>query len=334
MEIRHLSLFKGIDLAERRIPILVERSPNPGPVLWLVAATHGNEVTGIPVIHRIFKYLERNPLKCGTVYGMPILNIMGFELCRREHPYDNEDINRTFPGDLIGGTSERIAAIVYNNIVETKPTLVIDLHCDVPDSIPYIMVDRPLSASAAVKATVEKSWQSAEKFGVTVTYDAETEGYRKYKLDKTLTASLINRANVPAYVVEIGGPNSLVEGLIRVGTKGVKNILADLQMIQLDGPPTVHDSKIKTKARLEQLKEISTNESGLIEYGVKPGDRVVAGQELVQIKNVLGKTEEIIRAPEDCYIISLADTAISFPGNQVITAATEGKSDQEEKKLK
>ncbi|MBU0531625.1 succinylglutamate desuccinylase/aspartoacylase family protein [Patescibacteria group bacterium] len=325
MEIRHIPLFKGIDLAERRIPILVERSPKPGPVLWLIAATHGNEVTGIPVIHRIFKFLERNPLKCGTVYGMPILNVLGFELNRREHPYDNEDINRMFPGDLTGDTSERTAAVVYNNIIETKPSFVIDMHCDVPDSIPYILIDRPLSSATGVKETVERSWRLADKFGVTVTYDLETEGYKKYKLDKTLTAALINRAGVPAFVAELGGPNSLVEGLIRIGTKGVKNILAELGMIEAEGSPFVHDSKIKSARRLEQLKEIATSESGLIEFHVKPGQHVKAGQELAEIINVLGKTEEVIRAPKDCYIISLADMAISFPGSQIISAAAEEK---------
>lgn len=328
MEIRHIPMFTSIDLAERKIPVLIQRSPKPGPVVWLVAATHGNEVTGIPVIHRIFKMLEREPLKCGTVFGMPILNILGFEMKSREHPYDWEDMNRTFPGDPAGSTAERTAALVYNSIAETKPALVIDLHCDVPDSIPYIMVDRPLSGSDKVKETVEKSWQMAEKFGVTVTYDPETEGYKKYKLDKTLTASLINRAGTPAFVVEIGGPNALTEKFIRIGTGGVKNVLAEMGMIDLKEPRYAHPSKIKTARRLEQQKEITTSESGLIEYDVEPGEHVAAGTPLAHITNVLGKTEETIRAPQDCYIISLADMAISFPGSQIFSTAAEEKEKQ------
>lgn len=323
MEIKYLPMFKGIDLSERRIPVLVERSKKPGPTIWLVAATHGDEVTGISVIHRIFKHFEREPLKCGTVYGMPVLNIMGFELKSREQPYDWEDMNRTFPGDPKGGTAERTADVVFKYIVETKPSLVIDLHCDVPDSIPYIMVDRPFSGSASVKGTAEKSWKMAELFGITVTYDFEAESYKKNRLDKSLTAALINHAGIPSYVAEIGGPNALVEKFIRIGTNGVKNTLDALGMIDLKEPRFVHASKIKTRRRLEQLKELTTSESGLIEYDVKPGERVTAGTQLAHITNILGKLEEVIRAPQDCYIISLADMAISFPGSQIISSAAE-----------
>ena len=323
MEIRHIPLFKGIDAAERRLPVLIERAKERGPVLWLTAVSHGDEFTGIPVLHRIFNYFKKNPLKRGTIYGLPIMNILGFELIKRENPYDDQDINRSFPGDIKGDTTERLAAMIFNNIIETNPDLVIDIHSDTLNSIPYIIVDRPLSDEPKVKETVEKSWQFSERFGVTVTYDIDIPGYRKYQLDKSLTASLINRANITAFLVELGGPNILNETFIRTGTKGIKNILVSLKMIDQKEPAWVSETKIETKGRMELLETITTNENGLIEYLVRPGQFAKTGTRLATITNILGKTEEVICVQRDCYIIALGDRAVSFPGSPIINVAAE-----------
>ena len=89
-----------------------------------------------------------SPLKKGTLYALPLVNPAGFEMIKRENPYDEEDINRNFPGDASGSTTERLASAVFNSIIETKPDLVIDLHADTQNSLPYAIIDRPVSAKA------------------------------------------------------------------------------------------------------------------------------------------------------------------------------------------
>lgn len=311
---------------------MIERAKEPGPTIWLCGATHGNEVTGIEVIHRIFNFLKRNPLKKGTLYAAPVINPLGFEMVRRENPYDEADINRNFPGDSAGDTTERLTNVVFNGIVETKPDLVIDLHSDTLNSIPYAIVDRPTGTRAGIVETLEKSWGLAEKFGVTVTYDLEAEGFKKYNLDKSLTAALTNRVQIPAFLVELGGPNVIHESFVRIGTRGVKNILAHFDMISLDEEPWVSETKIKTDGRLELTEDAISNEAGIIEYLVKPGEFIRAGEPLAQINNIIGKIEETILAKRDCYIISLIDQSVSFPGNIIITTAIVPKSLKEEAK--
>jgi predicted deacylase len=44
-----------------RIPMLIARGLEEGPVLGLTAALHGNELNGIPVIQRLFKELNVHP---------------------------------------------------------------------------------------------------------------------------------------------------------------------------------------------------------------------------------------------------------------------------------
>lgn len=319
MEIKYINIFKGIDLSERKLPILIERGKEPGPAIWLSAGIHGDEVTGIEVVQRIFNYLKRHGLKKGAIYALPLVNPMGFEMIKRENPYDEEDINRNFPGDGNGNTTERLTNAVFNSITETSPDLVIDLHADTQNSLPYIVIDRPVSAKAGVKEAVEKSWELAEKFGITVTYDIEVEGFKKYKLDQSLTAALLNRNQIPAFLVELGGPRIIDEKFVKVGMRGIKNILLYFGMIDGEEKSWTSETKIKTKEKLELVENITSKESGIIEYLVKPGQFVKKEEPLLKISNVLGKIEEIIFADRDCYIISLNDFSVSFPGSGLIS---------------
>ena len=323
MEVRYISLFSGIDMSERRLPVFIKRASKPGPIVWLTAAAHGDEFTGVTVIHRIFNFLNKRPLQKGILYALPMMNILGLELVKRENPYDNQDINRSFPGDPKGDTTERLAAAVFNHIVETKPSLVIDIHSDTLNSLPYAIVDRPLSEEPRVKEIIEKSWRFAEKFGLTVAYEIKISGYKKYQLDKSLAAALVNRVRIPAFTAELGGPNVLNETFIRMGTRGIKNILRVLGMIEAWEPLWVSDTKIQTKGKLELVGDITTSKSGFIEYFIKIGQFLRKGKPIARIVNVFGKTEEVIQAEKDCHVILLSDRVTSFPGSSIVTVAVE-----------
>lgn len=330
MEIKYINLFRGADLSERKLPILIERGKEPGPTIWLCAASHGDEVNGIEVIQRVFGHLKRGSLKKGSVYALPLVNPMGFEMIRRDNPYDTEDINRNFPGDPNGSTTERLTNAIFNSIIETKPDLVLDLHADTQKSIPYIIIDQPTAAKKEAKDTIEKSWDLADKFGITVIYDIDVEGYKKYNVDKSLTAALINRNQIPAFSVELGGPKIIDERFVRIGVHGIKNILHHFQMIEKNGKPWVSETKIKTKERMGLVENITSSESGIIEFLVKPGQFVKTGNALAKITNVLGKIEEIVFATRDCYIIALNDYAVSFPGDSLLGVAVINKTQPDE----
>jgi predicted deacylase len=260
---------------------------------------------------------------------------MGFEMIKRENPYDDEDINRNFPGDANGNTTERLTNAVFNSIAETKPDLVIDLHADTQNSLPYVIIDRPISAKAGVKETIEKTWELAEKFGITVTYDIEVEGYKKYKLDQSLTAALLNRNQIPAFLVELGGPRIIDEKFVKTGMRGIKNILLQFGMIDGNEKPWLSETKIKTPEKLELVENITSKESGIAEYLVKPGQFVRKGEPLVKITNIIGKIEEVIFTEKDCYIISLNDFSVSFPGSGLISLAVSSpKTQHEQENLK
>ncbi|NHJ46779.1 MAG: succinylglutamate desuccinylase/aspartoacylase family protein [Asgard group archaeon] len=79
-----------------RLPIIIAQGKSAGPVLWLTANIHGNEYTGIPVIHKIINDLDLDELK-GTIVAIPSLNPSGSRVKSRSPYYDRKDPNRLFP---------------------------------------------------------------------------------------------------------------------------------------------------------------------------------------------------------------------------------------------
>ncbi len=323
LEIKTIECFEGIDGAKHQLPVIMLDSGKEGPVLWVTAALHGDEVNGIEVIHRVFKFLKRGSLKRGIIYFLPIANPLGFELGKRENPYDLANMNRHFPGDAGGTTTERINHSIFNFILNTKPVFLIDLHADTYNSIPYIIVEK--MTDKKLQPVFDKVWEFANKFGITVT--EEITEFKKYQLEQGMVFSLIGK-NIPAITVELGGPNTISEPFVRTGTNGVKNILKYLGMI--DYPHYWElETKIKTPHRLRLIENITCNESGVIKFFVKPGQKVKKNKPLAKVKDILGHSKEIVTAPEDCFVISYSDTAVSFPGSLLFSLAVEDKPKKE-----
>ena len=133
-------IMTGSDLSRRRLPVMCATSGNPGPVVWLTACSHGDEVSGIVVIQEVFKTIRRR-LLCGAVHAFPLMNPLGFESGMRHITPSGEDLNRSFPGNANGSLGERIAHTIFDTITATSPDLVVDFHNDWTDSMPYVLVD-------------------------------------------------------------------------------------------------------------------------------------------------------------------------------------------------
>ncbi|MBI2436092.1 MAG: succinylglutamate desuccinylase/aspartoacylase family protein, partial [Candidatus Hydrogenedentes bacterium] len=122
-----LKILTGSDLSRRRLPLMAAESVLPGPVVWLTACAHGDEVGGIIVIQEVFKRIRRHKLLRGSVLAFPLMNPIGFETATRNITVSQEDLNRSFPGDQHGSLGERIAHRISSYIVQTQPALVLDL---------------------------------------------------------------------------------------------------------------------------------------------------------------------------------------------------------------
>ncbi len=79
-----------------RLPVIIAQGMKDGPVVWLTANIHGDEYTGIPVIHSVINNLNLTKM-AGAIVAIPTLNPAGSRTISRVPYYDKKDPNRLFP---------------------------------------------------------------------------------------------------------------------------------------------------------------------------------------------------------------------------------------------
>src|SRR5712692_9580002 len=91
-----------------RIPVSVARGVGSGPVLALIAGTHGYEYTSILALQRVRQRLDPARMR-GAVILVHMANPPCFYGRRIYYGPDGKNLNRVYPGRADGTISERIA---------------------------------------------------------------------------------------------------------------------------------------------------------------------------------------------------------------------------------
>ena len=98
------------------IPVFVKRGKRPGPILFLSAAIHGDELNGVEIINRVIHSKRLTNLR-GTLIAVPVVNVYGVISQSRYLP-DRRDLNRSFPGSPRGSLAARLAHTFLEEIVK------------------------------------------------------------------------------------------------------------------------------------------------------------------------------------------------------------------------
>src|SRR5215216_672271 len=116
----------GVDAA-LSIPVAVVHGTKPGPVLALVAGSHGTEYASIIALEKLIGMLNPADIS-GTVIIIPLINIPSFEQkVPHVNPVDKKSMNRFYPGKMDGTQTERASYLITKQVVEQCDHL-IDLH--------------------------------------------------------------------------------------------------------------------------------------------------------------------------------------------------------------
>jgi len=101
----------GVDEGTR-IPVAIIQGTKPGPVLALVAGSHGTEYASIIALEKLIEELDPAEV-AGTVIILPLVNIASFEQ-RVPHvnPVDHKSMNRFYPGKPDGTQTERASWLI------------------------------------------------------------------------------------------------------------------------------------------------------------------------------------------------------------------------------
>ena len=274
----------GVDSATH-IPVTIVRGTRPGPVLALVAGTHGYEYSPILALNRLAKKFDPTQLR-GTVIIVHVSNMPSY--MRRTvyyNPWDWKNLNRVYPGKPDGTVTERIAHVITKNIIEQCDYLV-DLHCgDGNESLrPYsywMKIDNP--------SVDEVSKQMTLAFGFDhIVIDDERPRDPGQSVYCSNTAATRGK---PAITVESGGLGSMDEEWIDYIENGIWNLLRHFSMI--DGKP----SYVEHPIWIERSEVLRSAVTGVLLPRVKRGEYVQKGTLLAVINDFFGNQIAEVRAP-------------------------------------
>lgn len=287
-------LYTGTSLS---MPVKVFSGKQAGPVLFVSAAVHGDELNGVEIIRRLMQQKSLRRIR-GTLIAVPVVNVHGFLNQSRYLP-DRRDLNRSFPGSAKGSIASRMAHTFLKEIV-SKADCGIDLHTGAINRSNFPQIRANLD-DAATK-------EIARVFGAPVVLDASIR-------DGSLRSCAAERG-FPMLVYEAGEALRFDEMSIKAGLRGVLRVMRHLKML----PP------VKTKTAIEPVIAASTSwvrapVSGVVSRKVKLGTRVVESQHLAVVGDPLGEFQDKVVAPFDGIVIGRSNLPLAHEGDALFNVA-------------
>ena len=248
------------------LPVAVVNGARDGDRLYLQAASDGDEVNGVGVVSRVVPRLDPADL-AGSVVVVGVVNYHAFAVGEHRNPIDDTKLNRAYPGDPDGTSSERIAAATYD--LAGDADLVVDLH----QGSTSRMIEEVRVRCGRRHRLHRECLQLARTFDCGFVLDQKGP-------DGQL-ARVAPDDGVPTIDPELGGSVGFDENSIRAGVEGVFNVLRGYGF--LNG--TVDPGEQTRAAGFDQY---GAPAGGVVRFRADLGDRVSPGDPLFDVTDVFG----------------------------------------------
>lgn len=297
----NISVARLYDFTEMSIPIHVHHGEKEGPVLFVCAALHGDEINGVEIIRKLLKLKSLQKIH-GTLVAVPIVNVYGFNARSRYLP-DRRDLNRCFPGSANGSLGSRLAHI-FNEEILSKATYGIDLHTGAiyRKNLPQIRgcLENP------------ETKKLAKVFGTPVILNSEIR-------DGSLRQAAQDRG-IPLLVYEAGEALRFDEKAIQTGVSGIQNVMRAIGMLPA-AKPTEKDKKVSKGHIANSSYWIRAPQSGTLIKQKKLGHPVKKGDRLGFITDPFGQQKVDVIAEHSGLIIGSVTLPLVNRGDAIFHQA-------------
>jgi predicted deacylase len=287
------------------IPFSIVNGTSAGPVLALIAGTHGMEYVPIVALQRLRSAIDPKTLR-GAIVMVHVANMPSF-LGRTIYysPVDGKNLNRVYPGKPDGTISERIADAITREVI-ARATHLVDLHCgDGNESL------RPYSywITTGDPKVAEAGKAMALAFGLDhIVVDRERPADAAASIYTSNTA--VTRGK-PALTTETGGMGVVDEPSIALVEQGVAGLMRHLGM-RSDGP-----TPVTSPILIERNEVLRAGHTGIFTPAVEKGHTVAKGTVIGRITDFHGTLLEEIRSPFDGEILYVIGTPAMTKGEPV-----------------
>lgn len=287
------------------VPVIVERSREDGPVLFLNAGIHGNEVNGVEIIREIISRKINKP-KRGTVICIPVLNVFGFLSQTREFP-DGKDLNRVFPGSKNGSLASIFAYHLMNNILP---------HID------YCIDFHTGGAKRFNSSQIRISRGNPELLDLAKVFNPRFIIFAPDREKSFRQAA--TRAGKQVLLFEGGKSLDFHKRITMRGVRGVMGIMNHLGM--RDFSHELANMPMNESIIVEQSSWVRARHGGLFRFHIKDGAKVEKGEIIGSISDPYGKFEHKVRMPASGHVIGLNHDPIVYQGDALLHLGSTEKS--------
>jgi len=269
-----------------------------GPVMFVAAAIHGDELNGIEIIRRLMRLPSLKKLR-GTLIAIPIVNVLSVVHGSRYLP-DRRDLNRCFPGTKKGSLASRMAHMFMNKVVN---------YCDYGVDLHTGAIHR--SNFPQIRANLEDS----KLHDIAMAFDAPVI------INSASSSSTLRGASakkkIPVITYEAGEALRFDEFSIRGGVNGIVNVLRHLEMLpKLRNKKTHPDTIVAVENRW-----VRAPESGIFHSNLTLGAHVTKGQALGVISSPYEDKDTIVKSVHSGLIIGKTNLPLVHGGDAVLHIA-------------
>ncbi len=271
------------------------------PRVLLIAGVHGDEYESVAALQDFVREVNLKSLK-GMVIVVPVANPQAFYAGTRRNPVDLGDLNRSFPGKRNGTMSERVADLLFQNLVLGN-SAVLSMHCWSKEAtiIPYV------ECSADQNAASRKSFNAAAALGL--------EFLHPYSWHPGLLVASAIRNGIPSVEPEVGGMGTVTPGGQKTYRSIVYRFLVHFNLLAENDYFT--DSPSPTAKVIDHTDCIASY-AGFFRSRVAPGDVVKKGDALGSVHDLAGLCLEEVLAPRAGVVGILRTFCSTQPGDRLV----------------
>lgn len=284
-----------------------------GPEVAVICGFYGDEHNGLYVCHKLIEFLSRLR-QAGSTWTLkgrlrifPALNPLGTLTDRRFWPFDQRDINRSFPGVPLGETTERIASAVLSALGSCRSCVDLSSGSRFFNELPHVRLYESINVPP----------EQAAAFDLPIVWKRNTTPL----LSGTLAHNL-NQRGVPTFVLKFGSANRINKFFCQWTFAGLLKFLRHVGVLAGDGPDGVfvprgleHLNRVQTVVP-EQVVSILSPDAGLFVADAGVGDRVSPDQPLGRIIDPVGGILlSEVRSPRAGVLFTLRTNPIVFSGS-------------------
>jgi predicted deacylase len=251
------------------IPLILVNGSRPGPRVVVTGGVHGGEFVGTDAATRLAGLLEPEDVS-GQVVICPVANPPAvYDGRLGKSPLDGVNINRVFPGDKDGGPTERLAAWLFENVINGADAYA-DLHSGGIDETLLDFVSYRLTSDEELDA---KAQAMAHAVGYErVLFGRNAEGGNSH--------AAAARQGIPAILVETGQLGERDPAQTRILLDGLYRLLHHLGVI--DAPQHVAPVTVQPREWV-WTGSVESPATGLWYPDAATGDEVTEGQTIGRV---------------------------------------------------